>query len=95
MVKVVWTEFAIEDLKSIHDYISSDSKVYASRFVEKLMSRVDQLETNPKSGRIVPEFNIETLRELIEGNYRIIYKIDRDFIGIVRVHHSARQLRGM
>ena len=95
MVKVVWTEFAIEDLKSIHDYISRDSKVYASRFVEKLMSRVDQLETNPKSGRIVPEFNIETLRELIEGNYRIIYKIDSDFIGIVRVHHSARQLRGM
>ena len=95
MVKVVWTEFAIEDLKSIHDYISKDSKVYASRFVEKLMSRVDQLETNPKSGRIVPEFNIETLRELIEGNYRIIYKIDSDFIGIVRVHHSARQLRSM
>jgi toxin ParE1/3/4 len=95
MVKVVWTEFAIEDLKSIHDYISRDSKVYASRFVEKLMSRVDQLETNPKSGRIVPEFNIETLRELIEGNYRIIYKIDSDFIGIVRVHHSARQLRSM
>ena len=95
MVKVVWTEFAIEDLKSIHDYISKDSKVYASRFVEKLMSRVDQLETNPKSGRIVPEFNIETLRELIEGNYRIIYKIDSDFIGIVRVHHSARQLRSL
>jgi addiction module RelE/StbE family toxin len=95
MVKVVWTVFAIEDLKSIHDYISKDSKVYASRFVEKLMSRVDQLETNPKSGRIVPEFNIETLRELIEGNYRIIYKIHGDFIGIVRVHHSARQLRSM
>lgn len=93
MVKVVWTEFAIEDLKSIHDYISKDSKVYASRLVEKLMSRVDQLEANPNSGRIVPEFNIETLRELIEGNYRIIYKIDGDFIGIVRVHHSAQQLR--
>jgi toxin ParE1/3/4 len=95
MVKVLWTEFAIEDLKSIHDYISKDSKVYASRFVEKIMSRVDQLEANPKSGRIVPEFNIETLRELIEGNYRIIYKIDSDFIGIVRVHHSARQLKSM
>ena len=95
MVKVLWTEFAIEDLKLIHDYISKDSRVYASRFVEKIMSRVDQLETNPKSGRIVPEFNIETLRELIEGNYRIIYKIDSDFIGIVRVHHSARQLKSM
>jgi len=95
MVKVVWSEFAIEDLKSIYDYISKDSKIYASRFVEKLILRVDQLETNPKSGRIVPEFNIETLRELVEGNYRIIYKLNADFIGIVRVHHSSRQLKSM
>ncbi len=93
MVKVIWTEFAIEDLKSIHDYISQDSKVYADRFIEKLISRVDQLETHPQSGRVVPEFRIETLRELIEGNYRIIYKIKPDFIGVVRIHHSARQLQ--
>jgi toxin ParE1/3/4 len=63
MVKVVWTEFAVGDLRSIHDYISKDSKVYADRYVEKLISRVDQLEANPQSGRVVPEFNNETLRE--------------------------------
>jgi addiction module RelE/StbE family toxin len=95
MVKIIWTEFAIEDLKLIHDYISKDSRVYADKFIEKLISRVDQLESNPYSGRIVPEFNIEMIRELIEGNYRIIYKINSDFIGIVRVHHSARQLKSV
>lgn len=94
-MKIIWSEFAVEDLKSIHDYISKDSKVYAARFVEKIISRVGQLENNPQSGRVVPEFNIETLRELIEGNYRIIYKVNSDFIGIVRVHHSARQLKNM
>ena len=94
-MKIIWSEFAVEDLKSIHDYISKDSKVYAGRFVEKIISRVNQLENNPQSGRVVPEFNIETLRELIEGNYRIIYKVNSDFIGIVRVHHSARQLKNM
>lgn len=88
-------EFSVEDLRSIHSYISKDSKVYADRFIDKLISRVNQLETNPNSGRVVPEFNIEILRELIEGNYRIIYKINPDFIGIVRVHHSARQLKGV
>ena len=93
MVKVVWTEFAIEDLRSIHTYISQDSNVYADRLVEKLVARVRQLEFHPKSGRVVPEFNFETLRELIEGNYRIIYKINSDSIGVVRVHHSARQLK--
>lgn len=92
-MKVIWTDFAIEDLRSIHDYISQDSKTYADRFVEKLISRVDQLEYLPNSGRVVPEFNNELLRELIEGNYRIIYKLNSDSIGIVRIHHSARQLK--
>jgi toxin ParE1/3/4 len=93
MVRIVWTEFAIEDIKSIHEYISKDSKVYADRFIEKLITRVDQLGNNPQSGRIVPEFNIESIRELIEGNYRIIYRMDDGFIGIVRIHHSARILK--
>jgi toxin ParE1/3/4 len=95
MVKVIWTEFAIEDLRSIHNYISQDSKVYADRFIEKIISRVEQLETHSQSGRVVPEFHIDTLRELIEGNYRIIYKVNSDSVGIVRVHHSARQLKGL
>jgi addiction module RelE/StbE family toxin len=95
MVKVIWTEFAAEDLRLIHTYISQGSKFYADRFIEKLISRVGQLETHPQSGRVVPEFNVDTLRELIEGNYRIIYKINPDSIGVVRVHHSARQLTGV
>ncbi len=93
MVKVIWTDFAIEDLRLIHDYISKDSKRYADRFLEKLLERVDQLESFPKSGRVVPEFNIDTIRELIEGNYRIVYKISTTQIAIVRVHHAARQLK--
>lgn len=93
MVKVVWTEFAVDDLRSIHSFISKDSKKYADRFIDKLIARTDQLEKNPNSGRVVPEFNVETVRELIEGNYRIIYKVDQDLIAIVRIHHSARQLK--
>jgi addiction module RelE/StbE family toxin len=93
MVKVVWTDLAIEDLKSIHEYISKDSKFYADRFVTKLLNRVDQLENHPQSGRVVPEFGKEDIRELIEGNYRIIYRIHIDFVGIARIHHSARLLK--
>jgi plasmid stabilization system protein ParE len=47
MVKVVWTQFALDDLKAIHEYISKDSKVYADRFIEKVIRRVDQLEQFP------------------------------------------------
>ena len=93
MVKIVWTDFAIEDLRSIHEYIAKDSKRYADRHVEKLMTRVDQLENFPKSGRVVPEFDTPTIRELIEGNYRIVYKVSINQVAILRVHHAARQLK--
>ena len=93
MVKLHWTEIAIDDLKSIHNYISKDSKLYEERFIEKIITRVDQLEKFPKSGRVVPEFDKPDLRELIEGNYRIIYKATATQVSILRVHHSARQLK--
>ena len=80
-------------LRLIHEYISKDSKVYADRLIDKIVRRVDQLENFPRSGRVVPEFNSEIIRELLEGNYRIIYQINSDNVGIVRVHHAARQLR--
>jgi addiction module RelE/StbE family toxin len=93
MVKIIWTDFALEDLRLIHEFISKDSKRYADRFVEKLINRVDQLEHLPKSGRVVPEFNSDSIRELIEGNYRIIYKLTFSQASIIRVHHAARQLK--
>lgn len=93
MVKIVWTEFALEDLRLIHDYIAKDSKTYADRLIDKLIARVDQLETFPKSGRVVPEFDNTDIRELIEGNYRIIYEIKPEHIGIIRIHHAARLLQ--
>lgn len=92
MVKLIWTELAVEYLKTIHEFIAQDSGVYADRLIEKIISRVDQVSNYPLSGRIVPEFNKEFLRELIEGNYRIIYLVNSDFIAVTRMHHAARQL---
>jgi addiction module RelE/StbE family toxin len=93
MAKITWSALAIEDLKNIYDYILIDSKIYADRIVEKIINRVDQLSLFPKSGRIVPEFENESIRELIEGNYRIIYKLTAHQIFIIRIHHSARLMK--
>ncbi len=92
MVKIEWTPLAYEDLESIFKYISKDSVFYATRQIDTLLNKVDILEEYSLSGRIVPEFNNEFIRELIEGNYRIIYKVDKETIYIVRVHHSAKNL---
>jgi len=48
----------------------------------------------PLLGKIVPEFDKDTFRELIEGNYRIIYKVVNDSqVDILTIHHSSRDLR--
>jgi addiction module RelE/StbE family toxin len=94
MVEIIWTPFALEDLQSIYDYIAQDSPTYAIRFIDKLVDRVDILIDNTNIGRIVPEFENELIRELIEGNYRIIYKINSiTEIAVLRIHHSARLLK--
>lgn len=94
MVKIVWTNQAYLDLKDIFDYISKDSKRYAHLQIKRVRDRVKILKENPESGRIVPEVAHPKIRELIEGSYRIIYKLkDPERIDILTVHHSARLLK--
>ena len=93
MVKVRWTDFALENLIAIGDYIEKDSFFYAQRVVASLFNAVSILEQHPRVGRTVPEFNNKSIRELIRGNYRIVYKlISETDIDIITVHHSARLL---
>ncbi|MEI9809677.1 MAG: type II toxin-antitoxin system RelE/ParE family toxin [Bacteroidota bacterium] len=43
---------------------------------------------------MVPEVKIKSIRELIEGNYRIIYRIvNKNLIHILTFHHSSRKLK--
>jgi toxin ParE1/3/4 len=93
MVSITWTALAIEDLRNIYDYILKDSKVFADRIIDNIFTRVDQLSYFPKSGRVVPEFENDSIRELIQGNYRIIYKVTNQKISIIRIHHSARLMK--
>ena len=93
MVKVVWTEVSVEGLREIFDYISKNSIKYAKITVDRIYERANQISTNPKSGRIVPEIDDESLRELIIGKYRLIYYIVNEYrVDILRVYHSARSL---
>ena len=91
MVKIVWTEQSIFDLKDILDYISKDSKRYAENQIRRIKAKTLILKTHPESGRVVPEIGIIQIRELIEGNYRIVYRfLSNELVEILTIHHSAR-----
>lgn len=94
MVKIVWTEISLSDLEEIHDYIAQDSSRFAIITVAKIFDSVQLLEGKPLLGRMVPEFQTRTLRELRVGHYRIIYRIsDKEKIEILRIIHDARLLK--
>jgi len=59
MVRINWTKLAVEDLKSISDYISRDSLRYAKIQVLRLKGRTSALNDNPRLGRFVPELENE------------------------------------
>ncbi|MGL5892819.1 MAG: type II toxin-antitoxin system RelE/ParE family toxin [Bacteroidia bacterium] len=94
MVEIKWTNQAIGDVESIAKYIAADSVRYAEVQVNRFFDVVQILHTQPKAGRIVPEYNKASLREIIVGNYRLVYKIvSIKQIDILTVHHSARMLK--
>jgi len=93
VVQINWTKQARDDLRSIADYISIDSVTYAKLQVIKIRSKTQLLKSHGRAGRLVSEIEHEDIRELIEGNYRIIYKtISSTRVDILAIHHSARDL---
>jgi toxin ParE1/3/4 len=89
-MKVHWTRNAIEHLVTIFEYIALNSPAYARGMVERITRRSEQIADHPLSGRKVPEYDAEEVRELIEKPYRIIYRIKPDRIEVLAVIHGAQ-----
>ena len=91
---IAFAESALCDLEDIqHWYAEQLAPDVGERLVHELVAKVEQLVEFPESGRIVPEFGISSLRELIHPPFRVVYRIDPDSIYIVRVWRSERLLK--
>jgi len=88
-MKVHWTDTAERHLDAIYAHIAPDSPEYAKRMVDPLTRRSQQIGDFPFSGRRVPEYDVDRIREVIEGPHRIIYHIISDQIDVVAVIHGA------
>jgi toxin ParE1/3/4 len=75
MVRINWTQQASQDLEDIYFHIAKDSKLYAKRQTENIKFRTNILKVYPKIGKPVPEFHFDTIREILDGKYRIVYMI--------------------
>ena len=79
MVKIIWTQRSLSDLRSIAEYISKDSAKYASLTLERIIDLTKHIEANPRIGRMVPEVGRnDIIREIIFGNYCAVLSSHRD-----------------
>ena len=88
-MKVRWTETAEAQLNAIYAYIAQNSVPYALRTIDKITNRSKQIAAFPLSGRKVPEYDLEQIREVFSGSYRIIYYIKPDQVDVIAVIHGA------
>jgi toxin ParE1/3/4 len=91
--RVGWSRRALNDLQGIAEYIAADSPTYARNVIKKIVSQTRMLAQFPRSGRIVPEYDDENIRELIVYSYRIIYRLQEDQLVIAAVVHGRRSLQ--
>lgn len=92
-MRVLWTDAAISQLQAIHDFIAQTSPEYALRIVDRLTKRSVQIAAFPRSGPTVPEYELEDVRQIVEGSYRIVYLIKEaeNGIEVLAVVHTARE----
>lgn len=92
MASIRWSVGAGEDLREVVEYIARDSTTYAAATAYRIVTAIEKLRRHPELGRVVPEYEDPTIREIIVGNYRVVYRIRGTRIGIVAVVHGSQNL---
>ena len=88
---ITFAASAVKDLEAIRTwYAEQQVPAVGERLLMEVISQVERLTDFPESGRIVPEFGIVNLREIIYSPFRIVYRLDKSRVRIVRVWRSER-----
>ncbi|MBN2402745.1 MAG: type II toxin-antitoxin system RelE/ParE family toxin [Spirochaetes bacterium] len=91
-MKIIWSPLAIERASEIVDYIAQDKPSAAINWIDTVFSKVELLASSPEMGRVVPEIGNNQFRELIYGNYRIIYRFYKKQISVLTIRHGKQIL---
>ena len=93
-VTITFADSAVSDLQDIITYYVEQSVPDAGkRLVSDIIADIELLKEQPDMGRVVPEFELEYLRELIRPPFRIVYRREKKRVRIVRVWRSERLLK--
>jgi len=90
--QIKWTLAAREDFQDILLFIAADNPEAALNVGDQIEGRIDQLQQFPESGPVFPEEPEGEYRQIVAGNYRVIYRIHHEdrAVEIKRLWHGAR-----
>ena len=90
--ELTWAPSARLDLRELASYIAESRPLAVGRFVRQVLQLAEQLADFPESGRVVPEFDDPSIREVIRRPCRIVYRVksQEQTVEIVRIWHAAR-----
>ena len=91
-MEVEWSPLSIQRVLELADYIALDKPDVATQWASNIFDSTEKLKKHPKLGRVVPEINDDDFRELIEGNYRVVYWLGTSKISILTVCHGKQLL---
>ncbi len=89
---VVWGERVLSELIDITEYVAEDNRSASLTMFRRFKEAAKRVGTFPLSGRLVPEYNNDNIREVIVGSYRLLYIVLIDRVEIHKVIHGARML---
>lgn len=93
-MKIVWSPLAVERLENIYDFISGDNITAANKMIESILNKAEKLSKYFERGRIVPEAGRKNIREIFEGEYSVIYRIEAKRIVILSIKNFKQLLPG-
>jgi toxin ParE1/3/4 len=91
-VKVIWAPLAEEQAADAFAYIASERPAAAVKWFERLVSKTESLSALPDQGRMVPEAQRPSLREIYVEPYRVVYHLGEDVLVVLSVQHERRNL---
>lgn len=89
-MRVIWAPRALARIGEIAQYIAADRPGAARSWVHALFARAATLRDHPRRGRRVPEIGRDEIREVLHGEYRVIYRIEPKQLVVLTVRHGRR-----
>ena len=93
MVRLIWTDEALDGLNQIAEYIAVSNTQAAKKLVQTVFEKVSRVGRVPESGRVPLELSVSRYREVVVSPCRVFYKIDGDQVFVLYVFREERELK--